>query len=289
MTSPPRISAVVPSYNRPDFLRRVLLAFAAQTRLVDDVVITDDGSSVDIPAGIADVLPELPFTVTFVSQPDEGFRAAKCRNNGIREATGDFLVFADQDIVFAPTYVETFATHARRGQFLVGYPVRLTPEDTARITDEMIRSGRITDLIPEAGRRKVLDQFRKERRYVVLHALHLRPFGPKLRSGVFGAWRDDLLTVNGFDEEFRGWGNEDDNLGRRLHRAGITGRNVFREALSIHMYHAPHHRDGRRANSEYSAQRIREIRRGAVRADHGVTNPLGDVLPTRLVLHDPGQ
>ena len=289
MTLPPRISAVVPSYNRPDFLRRVLLAFAAQTRLVDEVVITDDGSSVDIPAGIADVLPALPFKVTFVAQPDEGFRAAKCRNNGIREATGDFLVFADQDIVFAPTYVETFATHARRGQFLVGYPVRLTEADTARITDAMMRAGRVTDLVPQTGARKVLSQYRKERRYVVLHALHLRPFGPKLRSGVFGAWRDDLLTVNGFDEEFRGWGNEDDNLGRRLHRAGIIGRNVFREALSVHMYHVPHHQDGRRANSDYSAQRIREIRRGAVRAHYGVTNPLGNVWPTRLVLHDPGQ
>jgi len=289
MNPPRRISAVVPSYNRPDFLRRVLLAFSVQTLLVDEVVITDDGSSVDVPAGIADVLPALPFKVTFLAQPDEGFRAAKCRNNGIREATGDFLVFADQDIVFAPTYVETFALHARRGRFLVGYPVRLTEADTARITDAMIRAGRVTDLVPESGARKVLSQYRKERRYVVLHALHLRPFGPKLRSGVFGAWRDDLLTVNGFDEEFQGWGNEDDNLGRRLHRAGITGRNVFHEALSIHMYHAPHHQDGRRANSEYSARQARAIRRGNVRAVHGIVNPLGDVWPTRTVLHEPGR
>ena len=291
MTSParPRISAIVPSYNRPDFLRRVLLAFASQTRRVDELIITDDGSNVDIASGIADVLPEMPFPVTLVSQPDEGFRAAKCRNNGIREATGDYLVFADQDIVFTPTYVEVFATHARRGQFLVGYPVRLTEAETGRITDDLLRSGRIADLVPEAGRRKVLDQFRKERRYVVLHALHLRPFGPKLRSGVFGAWRDDLLAVNGFDEEFQGWGNEDDNLGRRLHRAGITGRNVFREALSVHMYHAPHHQDGLRANSDYSARQARAIRRGSVRAVHGIVNPLGEVWPTRTVLHTPGR
>jgi glycosyltransferase involved in cell wall biosynthesis len=287
MNSSFSISAVVPSYNRPDFLRRVLLAFASQTRMVDELVITDDGSSVDIAAGIGDVLPELPFPVILVGQPDEGFRAAKCRNNGIREATGDFLVFADQDIIFAPTYVETFATHARRGQFLVGYPVRLTEEETGRITDELIRSGRVADLAHGAGRRKVLSQYRKERLYVVFHAMHLRPFGPKLRSGVFGAWRDDLLAINGFDEAFLGWGNEDDNLGRRLHRAGITGRNVFREALSVHMYHAPHHQDGLRANREYSARQAAAIRRGDVRAAHGVTNPLGDVWPTRTLLHTP--
>lgn len=102
MKPPVRVSAVVTSYNRPDFLRRVLLAFAAQTRLVDELVITDDGSSVDVPAGLADILPELPFKVVFVSQPHEVFRAAKSRNNGIRETTGKYLVFADQDIVFAP-------------------------------------------------------------------------------------------------------------------------------------------------------------------------------------------
>lgn len=289
MTLPIRVSAVVPSYNRPDFVRRVLLAFAGQTRQVDELVITDDGSPVDIASGVADVLPELPFPVTLLSQPDEGFRAAKCRNNGIREATGDYLIFADQDILFAPTYVETFLAYAKPRQFLVGYPVRLTEAETAQVTDQLLRAGRVTDLVSDAGRRKVLDQFRKERRYVILHALHLRPFGPKLRSGVFGAWREDLLAVNGFDEEFQGWGNEDDNLGRRLHRAGIVGRNVFREALTVHMYHAPHHQDGLRVNRDYSALQARAIRRGSVRAVHGVRSPLGDVWPTKTVLHTPGR
>ena len=289
MNPSPRISAVVPSYNRPDLLRRVLLALAAQTRPVDELVITDDGSSVDVPSGVADVLPELPFPVTFLSQPDEGFRAAKCRNNGIREATGDFLVFADQDILFGQGYVEFCLRHARPRQFLVGYPVRLTEAETATITDHLVRAGRVTDLVHEAGRRKVLSQFRKERWYVVLHALHLRPFGPKLRSGVFAAWREDLLTVNGFDEEFRGWGNEDDDLGRRLHRAGIRGRNVFREPLSVHMYHPPHHQAMERTNEAYHARQVREIRRGAVRAHHGIEHPLGDIWPTRTVLHVPGR
>jgi GT2 family glycosyltransferase len=287
MTVPFRISGIVPSYNRPDFLRRVLLAFAAQTRPVEEVVITDDGSSMDIGAGIADVLPGLPFRVLLVTQADEGFRAAKCRNNGIRAASGAFLIFADQDIIFGPTYVETFAAHARRGQFLVGYPVRLDADATARITDELVRAGRVGELVPEWGRRKVRSQHRKEAWYRVLHALRLRPFGPKLRSGVFGAWRDDLLAVNGFDEEYLGWGSEDDDLGRRLHRAGITGRNVFRAPIALHMFHAPHHDAGRRTNDEHHARRAEEVRAGAVRSRHGVMNPLGGTAPSAVVLHEP--
>jgi len=120
MAPPRRISAIIPSFNRPDYLRRVLVSLAAQTRLVDEVVISDDGSSVDVPVAIAEVLPALPFPVHFVRQPDEGFRAAKCRNNGIRAATGEYLIFGDQDIVLDRSYVETFARLARPGEFLVG-------------------------------------------------------------------------------------------------------------------------------------------------------------------------
>jgi len=289
MPPPRRISAVIPSYNRPDFLRRVLLSLAVQTRPVDEVVITDDGSSVDVPSGIADVLPDLLCPVAFVRQGDEGFRAAKCRNNGIRAATGDYLIFGDQDIVLDPSYVERFARQARPRQFLVGFPVRLDAAETARVTDAMVREGTVAQLASPAEVRLVRKQFRKDLWYRLLHAGRLRPIGPKLRSGVFGAWRADLLEVNGFDEEYRGWGNEDDNLGLRLHRAGIRGRNIFHSVLTVHMYHPPHHDDGRRANAGYHARQLEAIRRGATRARHGVTDPLGGDESSTTILHQPGR
>jgi hypothetical protein len=44
-----------------------------------------------------------------------------------------------------------------------------------------------------------------------------------------------------------------------------------------------------RTNEAYHTRRVREIRRGAVRAHHGIEHPLGDVWPTRTVLHVPGR
>ena len=287
MSPPTRISAIILSYNRPDFLRRVLLSHAAQTRSVDEVVITDDGSSMDVPADIADILPQLPFPVIFVQQPHREFRAAKCRNNGIRAATGEYIVFADQDIVFTQSYVETFVAHARPREFLVGYPVRLDEAVTSRLTDAMIRQGRLTSLVTPAQASKVRRQYRKEALQRILFTLGLRSIGPKLRSGVFGAWRSDLLLVNGFDEEYQGWGNEDDNLGLRLHKAGISGRNVFDEVFSLHMHHPLHHDSGRRLNDAYHARQVRAIQRGETRARCGVEDPFGGDESTRIVLHTP--
>lgn len=283
----PRISAIIPTYNRPDFLRRVLLSFASQTRLVDEVIVTDDGSSADVPGGIADVLPGLPFPVAFVTHRHEGFQLAKCRNNGIRAATGEYLLFVDQDIVLAPTYVDTFARSARPGEFQVGYPVRLDAAVTERVNDDLIRSGGIGTLVPAAGARKVRRQAKEEARYAFLHRVGLRPIGAKLRGGVMGAWRADLLAVNGYDERYVGWGNEDDDLGRRLHRAGIPGRNVLSEPLAIHMYHPPHHQMGARANQGYYAQRVRAIRAGDVRATEGVEIPDGRQVPKPSWIHTP--
>ena len=64
---------------------------------------------------------------------------------------------------------------------------------------------------------------------------------------------------------------------------------MFKHPLSVHMYHPPHHQAMERTNEAYHARRVREIRRGAVRAHHGIEHPLGDVWPTRTALHVPGR
>lgn len=287
MPPPLRLTGLITSFNRPAYLRWVLLAHAAQTRPVDEVIITDDGSSEDMPGALADVLPGLPFPVTFVQQPNRGFRAAKCRNNGIRQATGDYLIFADQDIVFTPTYIETFRAQARLREFLVGFPVRLDEAGTARVTDAMVRQGAFGPLITPAAAWRIRRQHRKDTRFRWLHRLGLRRTGPNLRSGVFGAWRSDVLSINGFDEQYQGWGREDDDLGARLHRAGVSGRNVFREPSTLHLWHPVDAGRPLRLNVAYHAERLEAVRSGEVWARHGVTDPLGGDESTAVLLHNP--
>ncbi len=58
-----------------------------------------------------------------------------------------------------------------------------------------------------------------------------------MRSGDFSIWRDDFRRVNGFDENFCGWGGEDDDLGRRLRRAGVRLQSFLRWTNSYHLWH----------------------------------------------------
>ncbi len=270
------ISVIVSVYNRLDYLHRALLSLSRQSLLPAQVVITDDGSQEPLIDFLQERIPQLPFSLKLVRQEDRGFRLARCKNNGIRAADYDFLVFWDQDLMATQGYLQTFFDHQREKRFLVAYPVRLTEEQTRRLNEEVIVENRWEEIITDGQRKKVLRQFLKEGFYYwQRRLLHLNDPRPKLRGGVFGAFKEDLLRVNGFDENYQGWGNEDDDLGRRLYASGVVGFNPFKNEFPIHLYHPPYHNNGERVNQEYYLQKKKEIARGTFRVLNGVDNPLG--------------
>ena len=50
-------------------------------------------------------------------------------------------------------------------------------------------------------------------------------------------WRDDLVRVNGYNEEIDGWGREDSELAARLLHAGVRRRNLKFSAVAWHLHH----------------------------------------------------
>ena len=270
-----RVSVIVSSYNRPDMLRLALLSLNHQSLIASEVLVADDGSHIDMVGPLQDILPELSFSLRFVTHPDKGFRLAKARNNGVRSATGDFLIFTDQDIVLTKHYVRNMVEQREKSRFLVSFPVRLTEAQTARVTEDVIRGCQYDGIASDDQRSQILKQHRKDLFYRILYSLRLRPIGPKLRGGVFAVAKEDYLAVNGFDENFQGWGNEDDDLGHRLYRIGVRGINVTRDEFPIHLHHPSHGTPGARPNREYYLERLREIRKGDFRCRYGIETPLG--------------
>jgi len=58
-----------------------------------------------------------------------------------------------------------------------------------------------------------------------------------VRTCNFAFWRRDAVQVNGFNEEFVGWGREDSEFTVRLMNIGIRRQNVKFNALAYHLYH----------------------------------------------------
>jgi glycosyltransferase involved in cell wall biosynthesis len=104
----PKVVALVPAWNASAFIVDTLVALAAQTYPNLEILISDDAS----PDDTADVCERYAAT-------DSRFRVIRQpRNLGwagnvnalLRGARGDYLVFAFQDDLFDPTYVERCVT-----------------------------------------------------------------------------------------------------------------------------------------------------------------------------------
>jgi glycosyltransferase involved in cell wall biosynthesis len=96
----PTVSVVIPCYNGEALLPETLRSILGQTRVPDEVIVIDDGSTDRTAAIAAGFGPP----VTTLSQENRGESAA--RNRGIDLARGDWIAFCDADDLWAPTKLE---------------------------------------------------------------------------------------------------------------------------------------------------------------------------------------
>ena len=50
-------------------------------------------------------------------------------------------------------------------------------------------------------------------------------------------WRNDLLEVNGYDEQFTTWGREDSEIASRLIKKGVGLKKLRLAGIQYHLHH----------------------------------------------------
>src|SRR5581483_2355937 len=126
----PKVSVIIPTYNRVERLKQVLAAFAGQNFPLDqfEVIVVSDGSS----DGTHEYLQALesPLQLSLVIQENQGPAAA--RNRGIQAARGDLVLFTDDDVVPTPRLIaEHIRIHDQSGPNVVVLGPMLTPDGFA--------------------------------------------------------------------------------------------------------------------------------------------------------------
>ncbi len=93
-----KISVIIPTYNSEDYIERTLDTVFTQSVLPMEVVLVDDGSidqTVNTVKNYMNVHLEASKRIQLIEQKNEGAGAA--RNNGIRHANGNWIMFLDSD------------------------------------------------------------------------------------------------------------------------------------------------------------------------------------------------
>jgi glycosyltransferase involved in cell wall biosynthesis len=237
---PPRISVVVPTYNRSQLLERTLLQLTRQTLPLDEfeVIVADDGSSDDTRRVVDSFADRLRIGYHF--QEDLGFRAGTARNAGARLATAPVLCFLDTGAIPAAGFLHHhLAEHeaADRPAIVVGYAYGYDPEHPVHALDRMRRMSPeeiVAELHDDPGFRDIRHVHFDECGF----DLHRRSLPWNLLFTInCSLLASDFHAVGGFNEDLTGWGGEDLELGYLLHRHGLRFR-ISRAAWVIESPHA---------------------------------------------------
>ena len=110
-----KFSVIIPLYNKAPYVRKALETVCAQTYREYEIIVINDGSTDNSAIIAEDYLNGVEgISYKILSQPNAGVSAA--RNNGVAQASGDYIAFLDADDWWEPTYLE------RMAQLIEDYP-----------------------------------------------------------------------------------------------------------------------------------------------------------------------
>jgi glycosyltransferase involved in cell wall biosynthesis len=227
----PSTSLIIATYNWPRALDLVLRSVRAQVTMPNEVLVADDGSREETREVVERHQRDFPTRLVHVWHEDAGFRLGAIRNRAMAQATGEYLVQVDGDIVIHPRFTEAHAAFAQRGSYAQGSRCLVNQE----LMETLLSEQRCAISLLERGLKN---------RANGLYLPWLSPFitGPsdpdKATRGCHMAfWRDDVIAVNGYDESIEGWGREDSEMAARLIFSGIRRRNFKFGAIAFHLWH----------------------------------------------------
>jgi glycosyltransferase involved in cell wall biosynthesis len=248
-----RMAVVVTTYNRPDALERVLSAYLRQDTHDIELLVADDGSTDETRLVVERFAARAPFVVRHLWHEDRGFRAGAIRNRAIAATTADYIVFTDGDCVPLKRFVSNHRALAQPGWFVAGNRLLLSERLTSQVLSRAIalETWSTLDWVLAFARRDLNRLAPLWTRDIVdaggwRHRQPARWEGAKTCN--LGAWRADLVQVNGFDEGYSGWGLEDSDLVIRLLHAGVQHKSGRFGTPVAHLWHAENDRSNLQDN-----------------------------------------
>jgi len=232
-------SVIISTYNQPEWLKKVLQGYLYQTFTDFEVLIADDGSDERTKDVIEQFEQIADFPIKRIWHADEGYRRQTILNVALMEAEHEYILMTDGDCIPRPDFLEVHARNARPGHFLSGGYCKLPMDLSQHLSPEDIESGRAFDVsyLRKHGLREFSPVFKLGLPVSMGPVMDkITPTKATWNNCNASGWTEDLIAVNGFNEDMQ-YGGADRELGERLANRGITGLQVRYQAIVLHLDH----------------------------------------------------
>lgn len=262
-----RTTLVIPTYNWPEALELVLLSYKRQSRFTDEVIIADDGSTNDTRQLINSFKKDFPTELRHIWQEDEGFKKGAILNKAIASAKGDYIIQIDGDCIMHRHFIKDHILAVEKNTYLFGSRVSLKKFYVPKVFEKKkIDFSFFSNALIKRGRSI----------YLPILGKGYKPelsMSSKVRGCNLSYWKEDYISVNGYNEDIFGWGREDTEFVLRMFNNKVLGKRLKFRGIVFHIWHNEFSKNRLSENSELQAQTINNK---AVWCDNGIDKYLSE-------------
>jgi glycosyltransferase involved in cell wall biosynthesis len=240
------VSVIITTYNNSDVLDKVLDGLRHQTRPANEIIIADDGSGHETLETVRRSSRAFAQSLYHIWHEDRGFRAAEIRNKAILKSTGDYIILLDGDCIPTKYFIGDHLALAEKGCFFQGKRVLINKGLANSFTHEYTKSA--LKLMKYAFTLAISNSHHLIRMSFFPALYSTRLSG--IRSCNMGFFRKDIFAVNGFNQDFVGWGREDTELAIRFRGYGLKRKEHPFMAVCFHLWHEENDRRHLAVNDE---------------------------------------
>lgn len=235
MPNKPTATLLISTYNWPEALELVFLSILSQTRLPDEIAIADDGSDERTRLLIEKYRSKFNIPIIHIWHEDKGFRKTIVLNMAIAKATSDYIIEIDGDIIIHPHFIADHLKFAKKASFVRASRAYINEE----ITKKMLKDKRYKISAFSKGITNFFSVLRVPFLWRFFETNYKNKGAEKyeIHGCNMAFWKEDMVSVNGYNEHFNGWGPEDKELIARMMNLGIQKRFIKLGALAFHLYH----------------------------------------------------
>lgn len=233
-----KLGVVITTYNSPEWLEKVFWGYEAQSDADFELIIADDGSTDETKALIQKCQAQGKLKISHVWHPDNGFQKTVILNKAIQATDCDYLVFTDGDCIPRSDFIEAHKKHAERGYYCSAAYYKLTMPVSQQLTKSDIITGQAFDYawLKQQGQTPSAKSLKLTCKLPTLMNF-ITPTKATWNGANSSAYKEDILSVNGFDERMQ-YGGLDVEMGERMINKGIKSKQIRYSTICIHLDHS---------------------------------------------------